>query len=255
MAVQRLAKDCFSCDLTIYTDGSAMNCTAIGGGGILVTDGHQSNPTIHHSYATLTGTRCSSFQAEMKAIKKALQIIQTERSPQKVRIMSDSQSVLLRIANLQPAIPFKSADESDILSLLAALHDEGHQITFTCCPSHCGVVGNEMADEQAQKGAAANQEDVHHNYDCDGHHQACYLRGEISHEGIHRVYGMTGEKLDLREESKLSRKEQMTMVRLISGHHQELKYWLHKIGRTVDTVCGKCGIGEETSEHVVYGCP
>ena len=110
-SLQGLSKDWSSYDLTIYMDSSATNVTAIGGGGNLVTAGHQSNPTIHHSYAIPAGTWCLSFQAEMKAIKKALQIIQTEESPQKVRI--------------------KSTDESDILILLAALHYEGHQIIFT----------------------------------------------------------------------------------------------------------------------------
>ena len=51
MALQRLAKDWSSYDLTIYSDGSATNGTEIGGGGILVTADHPSNPTIHHSYA------------------------------------------------------------------------------------------------------------------------------------------------------------------------------------------------------------
>ena len=110
------------------------------------------------------GTWCSSFQAEVKAIKKALQINQTKESPQKVRIVRDRQSVLLRIANLQPAILLKCADESNILSLLSALHGERHQITFTWCPYHSGVVGNEIADEHIRKGAAVNQ-DVQHNYD------------------------------------------------------------------------------------------
>ena len=94
----------------------------------------------------------------MKAIKTALQIIQTEESPQKILIVSNSQSVLLCIANLQPVISRKSADERDVLNLLAALHDEGQQITITWCPNHCSVVGNEMADEQAQKGTAAYQD-------------------------------------------------------------------------------------------------
>ena len=76
--------------------------------------------------------------------------------------------------------------------------------------------------------------------------------GEISHERIRRVYGMKGETPDRREESKLSRKEQTMMGRQRSGHHPELKYWLHKIGRVVDTICRKCGIGDETAEHVVY---
>ena len=90
---------------------------------------------------------------------KELQIIQTEESPKTVRIVSDSKSVLLCITNIQPAIPLKSADESDIINHLAAmLHDEGYQVTFTRCPSHCGVVGNEMADKQALNGTADNQD-------------------------------------------------------------------------------------------------
>ena len=33
------------------------------------------------------------------------------------------------------------------------------------------------------------------------------------------------------------------MSRLGSGHHPDLKYWLHKIGRALDIVCWKCGMG------------
>ena len=73
-------------------------------------------------------------------------------------------------------MPLKSTDESDILNLIVALHDEGHQITFTWCPSHSGVVGNEMADEQALKGAAANQ-GVRYNYDSVKGTIRCATRG------------------------------------------------------------------------------
>ena len=130
--------------------------TETGGGGILVTTSYPSDHANHHSYAILAGTWCSSFLVGMKAIKKVLQIFQTEELPKKVQIVCDSQSVLLCITSLQPAMPFKSAEESDILSSLVALHDEGYQITFTRCPNHYWVVGNEMTNEQAQKANAAN---------------------------------------------------------------------------------------------------
>ena len=145
LVLHRLAKDRSTYDLTICTDCSAMNGTAIGGGGILLTADHQSNPTIHHSYAIPAGTWCSSIQAEMKAIKKALHIIQAEESPPE---SPNSQRQPISPATYRkPPTPFKSADESDILNILAVLHDEGHQITFTWCPSHCGDLGHEMADE------------------------------------------------------------------------------------------------------------
>ena len=72
LALQRLAKDWSSYDLTIYTDGSVTNGTAIGAGGISVTAGHLSNPTIQYSYDIPESTWCSSLQAEMKAIKKGI---------------------------------------------------------------------------------------------------------------------------------------------------------------------------------------
>ena len=92
-----------------------------------------------------------------------------------------------------------------------------------------------MADELVRKRAAANQEGVRHNYNSAKATIRRAIRGgEISHERIRRVYGMKGEKLARRKESRLSRKEQTTMGRLRSGHHPEIKYWLHKIGRAVD---------------------
>ena len=71
-ALQRLAKGWSSYDLAIYMDGSAMNGTAMDGRGIFPTACHTSDPIIHHSFFIPAGSWCSSFQAEMKAIKKAL---------------------------------------------------------------------------------------------------------------------------------------------------------------------------------------
>ena len=45
------------------------------------------------------------------------------------------------------------------------------------------------------------------------------------------------------------------LFRFRSGHHPELKYWLAKINRAVDTICRKCGLGDETAEHAIYKCP
>ena len=77
------------------------------------------------------------------------------------------------MANLQPVISPKSADKRDILNLLAALHDEGHRITFTWCPSHCRVVGNETTkpEEELQPIKMFDTTTLY-----EGHHQACYQR-------------------------------------------------------------------------------
>ena len=54
-----------------------------------------------------------------------------------------------------------------------------------------------------------------------------------------------------KEEKMLSRKDQVSISRLRSGHYQDLKYWLHKIGTALNTACRKCGMGEESVEHVM----
>ena len=96
---------------------------------------------------------------------------------------------------------------SDIHSGLAAIHEEGHQMTLTLYLDHCGVVGNEMAVDLARKRAAGNQEAVRQNYDSTKVRIRCASReGKISNETIRRVYGIKGENLDRREEAKLSAK-------------------------------------------------
>ena len=56
-------------DLAIYMDGSATKGTANDGEGIMFTAGKPSNSTFHHSCAISASIWCSSFHAEMKAIK------------------------------------------------------------------------------------------------------------------------------------------------------------------------------------------
>ena len=57
-----------------------------------------------------------------------------------------------------------------------------------------------------------------------------------------------------RKEKSLTaeKNKKMTIGRLRSGHHPDLKYWLHKIQRAVDAISIKCGVGEEKTEHVVH---
>ena len=70
------------------------------------------------------------------------------------------------------------------------------------------------------------------------------------------VYVEGGGKVSHKLQSQqLSRKDQVSISRLRSGHHPDLKYWLHEIGRALDTVCRKCGMGKETVEHIMGECP
>ena len=129
-------------------------------------------------------------------------------------------------------------------------------LTFTWCPGHCGITGNDLADAQMKQRADVEETDVDHYYTTA---KAMIRRvtrdGPASHELTQRIYGDRGSKVNRKEEGQLGRRDQVTLGRLRSGHHPELKYWLAKINRAVDTICRKCGLGDETAEHAIYKCP
>ena len=52
----------------------------------------------------------------------------------------------------------------------------------------------------------------------------------ISNERLRRIYEKIGEKVNNKLEIlQLSRKDQVSVSRMRSGHHPKLKYWLHTI--------------------------
>ena len=145
-ALQRLEEGWNTFDLVVYTDGSATSGTETGGGGIVVTTGHSSDPQVPRYFALPTGKWCSSYQAEIKAVVKALQVIQAKVHFQKARIVSDSQAVLLRIQATHPSQPCNDRDEHNVFKTLSMLTAQSCQMTFTWCPGHCDITGNELAD-------------------------------------------------------------------------------------------------------------
>ena len=130
------------------------------------------------------------------------------------------------------------------------------QVTFTWCSSHCGITGYELADAQAKKGADADQTDVDHHYTTAKAMIRRATRGGLaSHKLTQWIYVDRGSKVNRTKEGQLGRRDQGTLGRLRSGHLPELKYWLAKIIRAVDTICGKYGLGDETADHAIYKCP
>ena len=107
-----------------------------------------------------------------------------------------------------------------------------------------------------EEGADADQMDVDHHYTTA---KAMIRRatrgGPASHELTQRIYGDKGSKVNRKKEGQLGRRDQVTLGRLRSGHRPELKYWLAKINRAVDTICRKGGLGDETAERAIYKCP
>ena len=252
-----LEKDWDSYNSTIHSDGAATRSNKNGGSGITVITGPQCDPRVHRQCTIPAGKSCSSFQAEERDVRTALKLVQKDVSLHKVRIVSDSVSTLQRIQNLHSSQQEVSSDENEILDALASHTDRACYFTFTQCPSHSGIRVNELADVATKEGTTVEQEGVsHHHKSAKAAIRPVTKKPPITHERLRRIYGERGEKVNHKLKSQqLSRKDQVSISRLRSRHHPELKYWLHKIGRALDTVCRKCGMGEETVEHEMGECP
>ena len=74
-------------------------------------------------------------------------------------------STLQRLQNLHQSQQVANSDKNEILEALAVLTEGKCHLTFTRCPSHSGVCGNELTDVAAKEGATAEQQGVSHHYD------------------------------------------------------------------------------------------
>ena len=132
--------------------------------------------------------------------------------------------------------------------------DQGKSLEVVWVPGHCGLAGNERADEMAKRGGEGNQPEV----PLDGSVRMAYIRrnlgghGEVQHERTRETY-RSGVKED--KEGVLSREEQVNLSRFRSGHHTQLRRWLVMVKREEDDTCRLCGEEEESSEHLLIRCP
>ena len=164
--------------------------------------------------AISTGRWCSSIQVEIKAMVKALQILEATDNVNKARIVSDNLSVLLHIQSAHPSNPCQDNDERVILQIFSALSARSCQVTFTWCLSHCGIIGNELADIQARLGTDLDQHDGVHHYDTAKAEIRRRTRGGPAlHKRTQQIYGDGGSKINCMAKRKVERSEQITLSR------------------------------------------
>ena len=144
--------DRYSADITIYTDGSAGDC-ANGGSGFVVATGTPQSPDVLVRGHAAGGSVCSSYTTEVKALTIGLisaqdVICQLGLQSPNVLVCTDSLSALSRLAHP------KQVGSADEVKLLVVLNQMG-KISNTYLqwvPNHIGLLGNEMADSEADAG-------------------------------------------------------------------------------------------------------
>ncbi|XP_061619114.1 uncharacterized protein LOC133472409 isoform X1 [Phyllopteryx taeniolatus] len=253
--VSALNKDADVFQLTCFTDGSARTGNTAGGAGVLMIH-RESGETWEQSLPA--GSWTSSFQAEMIAIEAALKMATERCEPgTPIRLVTDSLSSHQRLQTMEHEFKLKTTTEASIRELLTTLEDKQVAVEVLWVPSHCGVPGNERADQLAAAGGGMEQGGAPRHF---ATAKAAIRRATRSHR-IHadkrkNLYADNEDNTIFPRDQNLNRQEQVTISRLRSGHHPELRYWRKKMGLTESEECRLCGTGDaETAEHVLTKCP
>ncbi|XP_060572511.1 uncharacterized protein LOC132730568 [Ruditapes philippinarum] len=111
------------------------------------------------------------------------------------------------------------------------------QIAFQWIPAHCGIPGNEKADELAKLGAEGDQPMNHISYNEKTTTIKAAMRCQSNKDDYHY----------------LDRKEQVTIFRLRTGH-KWLNAHMFKLKLAASPKCS-CGRDNQTAEHLLQQCP
>ena len=209
----------------VYTDGSATNAVADGGAGITVKfpDGETTDSSLP------TGKYCTSYRAEAEALVQAASTVQTsENESHQVVFLSDALSVLQALQNNK--LPSLSKALQEI-----ACH---RRVALQWIPAHCGVPGNEQADQLAKQGAREEQPENSSSYS-----EVCSLIRSLNKPP------RTRDDYHL-----LTRKQQSVLVRLRTGHNHLNNHMSRKLKLVPSPTC-PCNEADQTTEHILQECP
>ena len=244
----------------IYTDGSAQNGTKNGGSGAVIMD--KTNNKEYEMCAP-AGTYTCSYQAELIAIKIALQKVKELQEQNKIlplnssniHLFTDSKSAVQKLKRSNTS----NALIHDIHELLDHISNHGnHQILLQWIPSHCGIEGNERVDKIAKKATTLSQETCPIDFDTA---KAC-IKQHIKEDWNQRKKRKHPNTtyVDWQLENDLSAREKVLLSRIRTGGHSPEFAWYRHFLTQNDIepempVCTHCKMADETADHMLAECP
>ena len=231
-------------DLTLYPGGSAAAGCEHGGAGVVVTKGNWKETEIVEKIHQTGSRLSSSFDAEILALLTATRWLGSNGSWKTARILTDSRAATEAIRNFGTGESLKKPMVQQLMSTINRVA-ANKTVEVAWIPSHLGIPGNEMADQEAA--AARGDEEIPSS------HTAIVrtIRREnpgqqITHDRARRTYTT---RLRWDEEKELSRVDRSTLVRFRTGHWPKLNHIRKFYGLAGDSTCPACG-EEETNKHL-----
>ncbi|XP_052280746.1 uncharacterized protein LOC127878267 [Dreissena polymorpha] len=164
---------------------------------------------------------------KLRLMKAASMIENSPEDTTSVVFLTDARSVLEALTN----------NTSPKLAKLMTRLSNNLNIALQWIPAHCGVSGNEEADQLAKQGANTEQPNTQVTY----------------REKVSIIKAITRPQQEQDAYHLLNRAEQVVMVRLRSGHNR-LNAHLYRKCKLVPSPLCPCGEEEQTAEHVLQRC-
>ena len=165
----------------------------------------------------------------MEALKLAAKMVK-ETSTEEYRqvvFLTDSASVLDALDN---------GGDHELRNSLIELAEK-NRVALQWIPSHCGIPGNEAADQLAKEGARYIQIEE----DLSFHEKKALIKSTFKIPPTSDDY------------QYLDREDQVIILRLRTGHNR-LNYHMHKKFKKAPSSACCCQQGEQTAEHILQVC-
>ena len=243
-------------DVECWTDGSVVDKVGAGAACIFFEDKKE-------TIVTPAGYLCSSYHAELLAIKAALAILEAKLDGSKRTYLfcTDSQSSINAL--LSGPLGQTTTLTSSIWELLLYLvndHPES-KIVFQFIYSHCGVERNEEADRAAE-GALKDPWTASNQDKCGIPLRAIKAQVKLSlrdawlatdDEGSHRSF-ISKKPTNLHKSADMARTDEVLMHQLRTGECRLAGKFRKRIALPGSEICRWCLREEETVNHMFSTC-